>query len=81
MLQLLVTIPLPVWDFDFRFRHATLGGWLSLEQLGLGVAGENSLQHIVFGSEISRNQTLALFVLPELCSHCGRFPVPQIGSL
>lgn len=37
MLQLLVTIPLPVWDFDFRFRHATLGGWLSLEQLGVGV--------------------------------------------
>lgn len=36
MLQLLVTIPLPVWDFDFRFRHAKLGGWLSLEQLGGG---------------------------------------------
>lgn len=89
MLQLLVTIPLPVWDFDFIFRHVKLGGWLSLEQLvcggevGWGLARENSLQHIVFGSEISRNQTLYvdLFVLPELFSHCGRFPVPEIGSL
>lgn len=60
MLQLLVTIPFPVWDFDFRFIHAILGGWLSLEQLGMGVARENFLQHIAFGSEISRNQTPAL---------------------
>lgn len=34
MLQLLVTIPLPAWDFDFRFRHVKLGGWLGLKQLG-----------------------------------------------
>lgn len=81
MLQLLVTIPLPVWGFDFRFRHATLGGWLSLVQLGVGVAGENSSQHIALGSEISRIQTPALFVLPQLCGHYGRFPVPDIGSL
>lgn len=33
MLQLLVTIPLPAWDFDFRFRHVKLSGWLALEQL------------------------------------------------
>lgn len=34
MLQLLVTIPSPAGDFDFRFRHVKLGGWLGLEQLG-----------------------------------------------
>lgn len=39
MLQLLVTIPLPVWDFDFIFRHVKLGGWLSLEQLTCGGGG------------------------------------------
>lgn len=51
MLQLLVTIPFPAGDFDFRFRHVKLGGWLGLEQLGgwVKTGWEGSLQRVVSG--------------------------------
>lgn len=86
MLQLLVTIPLPVWDFDFRFRHVKLGGWLSLGQLGGGGRvgdgqGKFFAAYCVWKRDLEESDAVALFLLPELFSHCGRFPVPEIGLL
>lgn len=66
MLQLLVTILLPARDFDFRFRHVKLGGWLGLERPG-GGGGEGGngqgkilCRPLMIGSKISRNQMLCL---------------------
>ena len=84
MLQLLVTIPLPAWDFDFRFRHVKLGGWLGLEQLG-GCGGRwpgKTLCSLLCLEARSLGIRYCTYVcVIELFSPCGRFPVPKISSL
>lgn len=84
MLQLLVTIPLPAWDFDFRFRHVKLGGWLGLEQLG-GCGGRwlgKILCSILCLEARPRGiRRCSSVCVIELFSPCGRFPGLEIGSL
>lgn len=46
------------------------------------MARENSfVACCVWKQDLEESEAGALLVLPELFSHCGRFPVPEIGSL
>lgn len=73
MLQLLVTIPFPAGDFDFRFRHVKLGGWLGLEQLGSWMRiGWGRI--FAFGrQDLKEREAEVLFVLAKLFGPSGRF--------
>lgn len=57
-----------------------LGGSVGV---GAGGAGQGKffVAYCVWKQDLEESDAVVLFVLPELFSHCGRFPAPEIGSL